>query len=213
MNLDELRLKLTAVFEPAPEGGYTCHFDELPEVFSEGETLGEAKANLLDALTQIMEYHRKEARKKTTPGVVREELNIGQLCRQRFGDDAALIGFGTHTGTVAAATDWDGDMEVKRKRPSRRDSYERLCHDAGVARFLLDLDRDEALRRRLLEPKLERFIGVIYRPDTELMSHYSDACLPQQFDAYVWFDETTAITPLGPEHHRPGMPETYPLGL
>ena len=67
------------------------------------------------------------------------ELNIGQLCRERFGDEAALIGFGTHTGTVAAATDWDGDMEVKRVRPSHRDSYERLCHDAGVPRFLLDL--------------------------------------------------------------------------
>src|SRR5439155_24327867 len=80
MNLDELRLKLTAVFEPAQEGGYTCHFDELPEVFSESETLAEAKANLLEALTQIMEYHRKEARKKTTPGVVREELQLAAFC-------------------------------------------------------------------------------------------------------------------------------------
>lgn len=149
----------------------------------------------------------------TDMGAVREELNIGQLCREGFGDEAALIGFGTHAGTVAAATDWNGDMEVKRIRPSRADSYERLCHDAGVARFLLDLDRDEALRRRLTEPRLERFIGVIYRPETELTSHYADASLPRQFDAYVWFDETTAITPLGPEHHRPGMPETYPFGL
>ena len=149
----------------------------------------------------------------TDMGAVREELNIGQLCREGCGDEAALIGFGTHAGTVAAATDWDGDMEVKRIRPSRADSYERLCHDAGVARFLLDLDRDEALRRRLTEPRLERFIGVIYRPETELTSHYADASLPRQFDAYVWFDETTAITPLGPEHHRPGMPETYPFGL
>ena len=114
------------------------------------------------------------------------ELNIGQLCRERFGDEAALIGFGTHTGTVAAASDWGGDMEIKRVRPSQRDSYERLCHDAGVPRFLLDLrpGQHEALRRRLLEPRLERFIGVIYRPDTELMSHYSEASLPQQFDAY-----------------------------
>ena len=76
MNLDELRLKLTAVFEPAPEGGYTCHFDELPEVFSECETLEEAKGNLLDALTQVMDYHREEARKKAAPGVVREELQL-----------------------------------------------------------------------------------------------------------------------------------------
>ncbi|HQL78905.1 MAG TPA: type II toxin-antitoxin system HicB family antitoxin [Verrucomicrobiota bacterium] len=71
-----MRLKLTAVFEPAPEGGYTCHFEELPEVFSEGETLKEAKANLLDALTQVMEYHREEARKSAAPGVVREELEL-----------------------------------------------------------------------------------------------------------------------------------------
>ena len=115
-------------------------------------------------------------------GAVREQLNIGQLCRERFGSEAALIGFGTHTGTVAAATDWDGALEVKRVRPSQRDSYEWLCQDAGLACFLLDLGRDEALRRRLLEPRLQRFIGVIYRPDTELMSHYSDASLPQQED-------------------------------
>jgi erythromycin esterase-like protein len=149
----------------------------------------------------------------TDMGLMREELNIGQLCRERFGDAAALIGFGTHTGTVAAATDWDGDMEVMRVRPSHRDSYERLCHDAGTPRFLLDLGRDQALRRRLLEPKLERFIGVIYRPETELMSHYSDASLPQQFDAYVWFDETKAVTPLKPEHTKAGMPDTYPFGM
>ena len=151
----------------------------------------------------------------TEMGIVREELNIGQLCRQRFGDAAALIGFGTHTGTVAAASDWGGDMEVKRIRPSHRDSYERLCHDSGVPRFLLDLEKErhEVLRRRLLEPRLERFIGVIYRPDTELLSHYADASLPQQFDAFVWFDETSAVTPLGSEHARPGAPETYPFGL
>ena len=122
----------------------------------------------------------------TDMGAVRNELNIGQLCRERFGDEAALIGFGTHAGTVAAARDWDGDMEVKRVRQSHPDSYERLCHDAGIPRFLVDLGRDQALRRRLLQPRLERFIGVIYRAETELMSHYSDASLPQQFDAFVW---------------------------
>jgi predicted RNase H-like HicB family nuclease len=76
MNLEQLKLKLTAVFEPAPEGGYTCRFEELPEVFSEGESLEEAKANLLDALTQIMEYHREQARKSGAPGAVREELQL-----------------------------------------------------------------------------------------------------------------------------------------
>jgi antitoxin HicB len=76
MNLDELSLKLTAVFEPAPEGGYTCHFEEMPEIFSEGESVAQAKANLLDALTQVMEYHREEARKNPIPGAMREEFKL-----------------------------------------------------------------------------------------------------------------------------------------
>jgi len=181
------------------------------------ETLGhllEARGPQSKAVVWAHNSHIGDAR-YTQMGVVREELNVGQLCRERFGDEAALIGFGTHTGTVAAASDWGGDMEVKRVRPSHRDSYERLCHEAGAPRFLLDLGkgRHDALRRRLLEPRLERFIGVIYRPDTELMSHYAPASLPQQFDAFVWFDETSAVTPLGPQHAKPGVPDTYPFGL
>jgi erythromycin esterase-like protein len=151
---------------------------------------------------------------KTDMGVERGELNIGQLCRERFGQAAALIGFGTHTGTVACADDWDEPMQVKRVNPSLVSSYERLAHDAGAPRFLLDL-RDgvhPAMRHRLLEPRDERFIGVIYRPDTERWSHYSGCSLPQQFDAYVWFDETTAVRAL-PTAERPGAEETYPFGL
>jgi protein-L-isoaspartate(D-aspartate) O-methyltransferase len=179
------------------------------------ETLGyllEARGLKSKAVIWAHNSHIGDAR-FTEMGVVRDELNIGQLCRERFGNEAALIGFGTHTGTVAAASDWGGDMEIKRVRPSHRDSYERLCHDSGAARFLLDLGRHQALRQRLLEPRLERFIGVIYRPDTELMSHYSDASLPQQFDAFVWFDETSAVTKLGQEHVGTGVPDTYPFGL
>lgn len=149
----------------------------------------------------------------TEMGTVREELNIGQLARQRFARDAALIGFGTHTGTVAAADEWDGDMKIKRVRPSVQDSYERLCHDCGVPRFVLDLARDEPVREGLRESRLERFIGVLYLPETEMLSHYAQASLSQQFDAFVWFDETSAVTPLGPQHARPGVPETYPFAL
>jgi erythromycin esterase-like protein len=106
-------------------------------------------------------------------------------------------------------------MEIKQVRASHRDSYERLCHDSEFPSFLLDLKgrQDAAGIKRLEEPRLERFIGVIYRPESELMSHYSNASLPRQFDAYVWFDETSALTPLGPEHAKPGAPETYPFGL
>lgn len=150
----------------------------------------------------------------TEMGQVREELNIGQLVKERFQDRARLIGFGTHKGTVAAATDWDGEMEVKTVRPSLSGSYERLSHDSGLARFLLDL-REEVhpdLREALMDERLERFIGVIYRPETERWSHYAQAILPRQFDAWVWFDETTAVTSL-PGEPQAGEDETYPFGL
>ena len=155
----------------------------------------------------------------TDMGQRREEINIGQLTKEKFGHQARLIGFGTHSGTVAAADDWDEPMEIKRVRPSLPASYERMCHDSQVPSFLLDLregERDERLAAELMEPRLERFIGVIYRPETERWSHYSEAILPKQFDGYVWFDETEAVTPL-PGETRPGgqagEDETYPFGL
>jgi protein-L-isoaspartate(D-aspartate) O-methyltransferase len=166
------------------------------------------------ALVWAHNSHIGDAR-ATEMGHVRGEHNIGQLAREKWGSETALIGFGTHTGTVTAADDWDSPRKVKRVLPSRADSYERQCHDSGVARFLLDLapGRHESLRRRLAEPLLERFIGVIYRPDTERWSHYSTSVLPEQFDAWVWFDETRALEPLGPPEPDTGLPETYPFGV
>jgi protein-L-isoaspartate(D-aspartate) O-methyltransferase len=150
----------------------------------------------------------------TEMGQVREELNIGQLVKEKFGAASRLIGFGTHTGTVAAANDWDEPMEVMEVRPSLPESYERVCHEAGLPRFLLDLreGKNEAAVDALLEPRLERFIGVIYRPETERWSHYAEAVLPNQFDGWVWFDETRAVSPLSGEQ-LPGEDETYPFGL
>jgi protein-L-isoaspartate(D-aspartate) O-methyltransferase len=157
----------------------------------------------------------------TEMGIARAELNIGQLAKEKFGDKARLIGFGTHSGTVAAADDWDSPMKVKPVNPSLPESYERLSHDSGLRHFLLDLreGQNRMVAARLEEPMLERFIGVIYRPETERWSHYSQAILPHQFDAWVWFEETTAVTPL-PAEQRPGGPltpagdeETYPFGL
>ena len=151
----------------------------------------------------------------TEMGQVRDELNIGQLCKEKFGEQARLIGFGTHTGTVACATDWDDPMEVKDVRPSLAGSYERMSHDAGVERFLLDMRQgvNEAAVEALMEPRLERFIGVIYRPETERWSHYAQAVLPNQFDGWVWFDETSAVTPLDGGEQPAGEEEMYPFGL
>ncbi len=151
----------------------------------------------------------------TDMGQRREELNVGQLAKEKWDAKARLIGFGTHTGTVAAADDWDEPMKIKQVRPSLPESYERMSHDSGLARFLLDLREGEVgreIEKALMEPRLERFIGVIYRPDTERWSHYSEAILPRQFDGWVWFDETNAVTPL-PGEQRPGGDETYPFGL
>jgi erythromycin esterase-like protein len=147
----------------------------------------------------------------TEMGRVRDELNIGQLVKEKFGERARLIGFGTHRGTVAAATDWDAPMEVKEVRPSLEGSYERLCHETGLASFLLDPNLAK-VREALMEPRLERFIGVIYRPETERWSHYAEAILPMQFDAWTWFDETEAVTPL-PGAEAPGEDDMWPFGL
>ena len=156
----------------------------------------------------------------TDMGMRREELNIGQLAKEKWDARARLIGFGTHTGTVAAADDWDMPMKIKLVRPSLPESYERMSHDSEVPRFLLDMRDGEVgrdLREGLMQPRLERFIGVIYRPETERWSHYSEAIMPKQFDSWVWFDETKAVMPL-PGARRPGeeaaaVEETYPFGL
>lgn len=150
----------------------------------------------------------------TDMGRARGELNIGQLCREEFGDAAALIGFGTASGTVAAASEWDAPMEIKDIRPPRPDSYEALCHNVGFERFLWDFHKDRSgpLKALLSTPRLQRYIGVIYRPETERASHYSPAILPNQYDAFVWIDKTQAITPL-PTLTSTTEDETYPFGL
>jgi erythromycin esterase-like protein len=141
------------------------------------------------------------------------ELNVGQLVREERSRDAVLIGLTTHTGTVAAASDWDGPVERQCVNPSLPDSYERLFHESGLSRFYLPLLGHE-VPETIERPRLERAIGVVYRPDSERSSHYFRARLHRQFDAVLHFDETTAVTPLekaagwGSE-----IPETYPEGL
>jgi erythromycin esterase-like protein len=108
----------------------------------------------------------------------RGEHNVGQLARQTFGPAARLVGFGTHTGTVAAASDWGRSMQVMEVRPSHPRSYERVAHESGVDNFI-------------------------------------QASLPRQFDEWVWFDRSEAVTPIGEERRDElaGLPETFPFGL
>jgi erythromycin esterase-like protein len=145
----------------------------------------------------------------------RGELNLGELVRAHAGTSAVLVGFTTDHGTVTAASDWDEPAERKRVRPGLVGSWEALFHGVGMARFLLSLRGGDALVRALTPPRLERAIGVVYRPDTERQSHYFDASLARQFDAVLHFDETRALEPLEPSAtwHGGEAPETFPTGM
>ena len=140
------------------------------------------------------------------------EVNVGQLVRERFGAGVVSVGFTTYTGTVTAASDWDAPAERKRVRPALPGSYEALLHEVGRPRFLLTLG--PSAPAALHEPRLERAIGVIYRPDTERISHYFRARLPEQFDAVLHIDETRALEPLEPwSREESDLPETFPSAL
>lgn len=143
------------------------------------------------------------------------EWNVGQLARERFGGDAVLVGFTTYQGTVTAASDWDAPAERKRVRPGLPGSFEALFHTVGIADFILPLRGDPRLSEALDEPWLERAIGVIYRPESERVSHYFEARLPQQFDAVIHFDETSAVEPLDrtPGGEKGEPPDTFPFGV
>ena len=145
----------------------------------------------------------------------RGELNLGQLVRERYGSDATLVGFTTHSGTVTAASGWDSPAERKHVRPAVAGSYEAIFHGTGIPSFFLQLGRREEATSALRDPRLERAIGVIYLPQSERASHYFHAQLPDQFDAILHYDETRAVEPL---ERTAGWEagevfETYPTAL
>jgi erythromycin esterase-like protein len=152
---------------------------------------------------------------RATEMSVRGELNVGQLVRERYGAQAVLVGFTTHTGTVTAASEWDGAAHRKHVRPALPGSYERLFHDVGIPRFLLPLRTDLELASVLAAPRLERAIGVLYLPETERHSHYLHARLSEQFDYVLHFDETRAVEPLERDAlwEAGEVAETFPSGL
>jgi len=194
--------------------------------YAENNSWNQRDQHMFETLQSVLKYRGSQSKAvvwehnshigdaRATQMSARGELNIGQLAREEYGDKAYNIGFGTDHGTVAAASEWGGPMEIKQVQPSRIDSYERVCHEVSTDNFLLPLRKPlkEITRKKLLAERLERAIGVIYRPETELQSHYFYASLPNQFDEYIWFDETRAVDPLTKETAE-GMPDTFPYGL
>jgi erythromycin esterase-like protein/predicted phosphoribosyltransferase len=145
----------------------------------------------------------------------RGELNIGQLMRERHPGQCRLIGFTTSTGTVTAADDWDSPADRKVVRPPLPGSVEDLFHEAGSREFLLWFDLAPPAAEALGAARLERAIGVIYRPQTERESHYFHSRVADQFDAVIHIDETRALEPLErtAAWERGEAPETYPFAV
>lgn len=182
--------------------------------------------HMFETLTRAMEHRGPNAKaivwahnshlgdaRATEMGWQRDEHNLGQLVREAFGEDCALIGFSTNEGEVAAADDWDGPMQVKTVLPGLEDSHEDHANRTELPQFFLDLEAfDDPSADLLSAPKLQRAIGVVYRPETERASHYFTADLASQFDAWVWFKRTH------PVHARPvepaeGADDTFPFGV
>jgi protein-L-isoaspartate(D-aspartate) O-methyltransferase len=164
----------------------------------------------------VWEHNSHVGNAAATEMSVRGEHNIGQLCRTKFGEGAYIVGFGTDHGTVAAAENWDEPMQRMTVRPAHAESYEYVFHASDLQAFALHLREPQrrVLCEELEQPRLERAIGVIYRPETELAAHYFYATLPHQFDEYIWFDETRAVRPLpAPTRSSVDLPDTYPFGV
>jgi erythromycin esterase-like protein len=162
----------------------------------------------------VWEHNSHIGDARATAMGARGEFNVGQLARQRYGGEVALIGFTCFDGQVTAASDWGEPAERKRVRQARPDSYEALFHAVGIPQFWLNT-AEVAVQEALSRSRLERAIGVIYRPETELQSHYFEARLAQQFDAVIHVDGTHALEPLERTARWDlGEPaETYPTGL
>jgi erythromycin esterase-like protein/predicted phosphoribosyltransferase len=152
---------------------------------------------------------------RATEVATQGQLNVGQLVRERHAGDCRLVGFTTYSGTVTAADDWGGPAERKRVRPALRDSYERLFHEAHEKAFSLTVANPSAATELLQRPRLERAIGVVYRPRTERQSHYFLARLPDQFDAVIHLDETRSVEPLErtARWDEGEVPETFPYAV
>jgi protein-L-isoaspartate(D-aspartate) O-methyltransferase len=165
----------------------------------------------------VWEHNSHVGDARATEMSARGEQNVGQLSRTWLPEGTYIVGFGTDHGTVAAASNWDRPVERMRVVPAREGSYEHLFHRTDMRAFALPLRRPlrRAVREELAAPLLERAIGVVYRPRTELQSHYFYASLPHQFDEYIWFDETRAVRPLeaGPPSDRSDRADTYPFGV
>lgn len=185
--------------------------------------LAEHLARRTEPKIVVWEHNSHIGDARATDMLRRNEINVGQLIRQAHPRETVAVGFTTATGAVSAASNWDGPVQHKTLRPPRPDSYELLFHKTGIPAFELHWKTNQNLADALEGPFLERAVGVIYRPETEFISHYLKARITRQFDAVIHFDETRAVEPLEPtaqwlrEQRQKELvtsaPETFPFGV
>ena len=193
--------------------------------YDNNDSWNQRDQNMFETLLAILNYHGQSSKAvvwahnshigdaRATDMSASDEFNLGQRFHKTFADSSYLIGFGTDNGTVAAAPEWGGAMQVMQLQPTHADSYERLCHDVKMDNFLLPLRHPikDITRNKLLVERLQRAIGTTYDPEAELKKHYFYASLPRQFDEYIWFDETQAVKPSNRETVK-GVADTFPSG-
>ena len=140
-------------------------------------------------------------------------INLGQLARERFGDDdVVLVGFGTYRGSVIAASSWGAPMEEISLPTAIDESWEDLLHRALGEDCLLLLDEIEEFEE-FNQPRNHRAVGVVYHPWRESFANYVPTILPGRYDALIYIDESHALHPLHLKTKRRLEPDTYPWGL
>jgi erythromycin esterase len=141
-------------------------------------------------------------------------LNVGQIVRERWDrEGVVLVGFGSHHGSVIAATQWDAPMERMPVPIAREGSWEDILHLASASNQLLILT-GSVVPHTLHESRGHRAIGVVYDPAYEAFGNYVPSVLPRRYDAFLYLDVTRAVHPL---HLAPREeaepPETFPSGV
>ncbi|GAB4517454.1 MAG: hypothetical protein OHK0046_24050 [Anaerolineae bacterium] len=182
--------------------------------------------HMVDTLANLLEHHGPESKAiiwehnthigdaRATDMAVDGMVNVGQLVRERWGEDqCVLVGFSSNRGTVIAGNAWDGPMEEMRVPRARPDSWDGLFHEAldgKNALVIFQHTEDDAFQH--IRP--QRAIGVVYHPQYESRGNYIPTSLANRYDVLLYIDETRALHPLHVQeeaHMEP--PETYPWAV
>jgi erythromycin esterase-like protein len=165
-----------------------------------------------DAKAIVWEHNTHVGDARYTGMADRGLLNVGQLVRERWGEEeVVLVGFGSHRGTVVAGARWGAPMERMLVPPAREGSWEDALHHAGGEDGLLVFSGSEV--EEMLEERDHRAIGVVYDPGSERYGNYVPTVLSRRYDAFLYLDETRALRPpLPPWSGELEEPETFPSG-